>query len=46
MIQLLLLIFNWAIIIIGPNGLLLIVSHLFAFAILILWVGLDIYISM
>ncbi len=41
MTWLLFLIFNLAIIIINPSGLLLVVSHLFAFAILILWVGVE-----
>jgi hypothetical protein len=39
MIQLLLHGFDWSIIMICPDGLLLVVSHLFA--VLVLWVGLE-----
>jgi hypothetical protein len=33
--------FNWPIIMIGPGGLLLVVFHLFAVSVLVLWVGLE-----
>jgi hypothetical protein len=41
MIWLLLLVSDWPIIMIGPGGLLLVVSNLFAVPILVLWAGLQ-----
>jgi hypothetical protein len=32
---------DWPIVMIGPSGLLLVVSHLFAVPVLVLWVGLE-----
>jgi hypothetical protein len=41
MIRLLLPVSDWPIIMIGPGGLLLVVFHLFAVRVLVLWVGLE-----
>jgi len=40
-IQLLLHVSDWPIIMIGPGGLLLVVPHLFAVPVSVLWVGLQ-----
>ncbi len=41
MIWLLLPVFDWPIIVIGPGGLLLVVSHLFAVPVWVIWVGWE-----
>jgi len=41
MIELVLSVFDWPVIMIGPCGLLLVVPHLFAVPVSVLWVGLQ-----